>query len=224
MGENIFVQSDDRCDDGCKSLSERAMAFEPFKNEYKKKPSDADVIRKVTSENWIDVRAFGQVFPFKGFGVTTNVRGCVSIGTARSLKEINIETVKITKSVNLDTTEDNRKDKTTIAEKHKVCKAAYVFYGSIFPQLAQIDNFTEEDAEKIHHTLKTLFYGDESAARPSGSMNTQRVYWWKHNCPNGQYPPIKVFKTLDIKSEDKYPFFSVIETPLLNLKPEIFIL
>nr|DAG52737.1 MAG TPA: hypothetical protein [Caudoviricetes sp.] len=224
MGENIFVQSSEKCNDGCKSLTERAMAFEPFKNEYKKKLSDADVIRKVTSENWIDVRAFGQVFPFKGLGVTTNVRGCVSIGAARSLNEINVETVKITKSVNLDTTEDDRKDKTTIAEKHIVNKAAYVFYGSIFPQLAQINNFTEKDTEKIHHALKTLFYGDESAARPSGTMNVQQVYWWKHDCPNGQYPPIKVFKTLDIKPEDEYPYYSIIETPLPDLKAEIFIL
>lgn len=37
MGENIFVQSEDRCDDGCKSLSERIKGFEPFKKEFTKK-------------------------------------------------------------------------------------------------------------------------------------------------------------------------------------------
>ena len=60
--------------------------------------------------------------------------------------------------------------------------------------------------------------------RPVGSMNVQRVYWWKHNCKFGQYAPIKVFKTLDIKSEKEYPFFSVTENPLPNLIPDIYIL
>lgn len=55
-------------------------------------------------------------------------------------------------------------------------------------------------------------------------MNVQRVYWWKHNCKFGQYAPIKVFKTLDIKSEKEYPFFSVTENPLPNLIPDIYIL
>ena len=51
-----------------------------------------------------------------------------------------------------------------------------------------------------------------------------KVYWWKHNCKFGQYAPIKVFKTLDIKSEKEYPFFSVTENPLPNLIPDIYIL
>ena len=39
-----------------------------------------------------------------------------------------------------------------------------------------------------------------------------------------KYAPIKVFKTLDIKSEKEYPFFSVTENPLPNLIPDIYIL
>lgn len=224
MGENIFVQQDDRRLDEFTSLKERVMAFEPFKKEYSKKAPDADAIRKSTCENWIDVRAFGQVFPFKGMGVSTNVRGCVSIGAARSLGDIDIKGISITKSVNLNNTDDGRKDSATIATKYVVDKAAYVFRGSIFPQLAEINGFTETDAEKVHFAIKTMFYGDESAARPSGSMNVQQVYWWTHDCPNGQYPPIKVFRTLDIKSEDEYPYYSIIETPLLDLRPEKYTL
>lgn len=68
-----------------------------------------------------------------------------------------------------------------------------------------------------------VFY-TKSSTRPVGSMNVQRVYWWKHNCKFGQYAPIKVFKTLDIKSEKEYPFFSVTENPLPNLIPDIYIL
>ena len=91
--------------------------------------------------------------------------------------------------------------------QHRIVESAYVTYGSIYCQLAEKNNFTEEDAEKIHHALITLFDNDVSSVRPAGSMNVQRVYWWKHNCKFGQYAPIKVFKTLDIKSEKEYPFF-----------------
>ncbi|MEG2395029.1 MAG: type I CRISPR-associated protein Cas7, partial [Ruthenibacterium sp.] len=58
MGKSIFVQSDDRCDDGCKSLSERAKAA------VGKVKSDEEYAR-IACEKWLDVRSFGQVFAFK---------------------------------------------------------------------------------------------------------------------------------------------------------------
>ena len=57
MGQCIFVQSDDRCDDGCASLRDRAeQAIKGVKdrNEY----------ARLACEKWIDVRSFGQVFAF----------------------------------------------------------------------------------------------------------------------------------------------------------------
>ena len=224
MGEEIFVQSNDRCDDGYKSLDERIKNFELFKKEYTKKKPNADIIKKVTCEKWIDVRTFGAVFPLKGLAASTNVRGCVSLCFAKSLDFVHIKDFQITKSTNLNETEDGRKDKTTLVSRSIVEKAAYVFYGSIHVQLAEINGFTEEDAEKIHKALVTLFKNDESAARPSGTINVQRVYWWKHNNKDGQYPPIKVFKTLEIKPKKEYPFFAVTEDPLPNLPPEVYCL
>lgn len=224
MGEEIFIQADDRNVDGHKSLKSRVMAFEPFLKEYKSKDSNPDIIKNVTCEKWIDVRTFGQVFPFKGLAVSTNVRGCVSLGMAKSISEVNIENAVLTKSTNLEDTPDGRKDKATFLSKCIVTKAAYAFYGSIYPQLANLNGFTMEDADKLHFALKTLFYGDESAARPAGTMNVQQVYWWEHNCPTGQYPPIKVFRTLDIKSEGEYPYYSIRETSLPDLRPEKYTL
>lgn len=37
MGEEIFVQQDDRIDDGYRSLKARAMGFNEFKDEYSKR-------------------------------------------------------------------------------------------------------------------------------------------------------------------------------------------
>ena len=64
MGEEIFVQSNDRCDDGFKSLSERAKGYEALQKALKAK--NEEEARKAVCEKWIDVRTFGQVFAFKG--------------------------------------------------------------------------------------------------------------------------------------------------------------
>ena len=46
MGERIFVQSDDRSDDGCKSLKERADNNEALKKISKGKQTDRDEFAK----------------------------------------------------------------------------------------------------------------------------------------------------------------------------------
>ena len=96
LGNKIFVQSDDRCDDGCGSLSERAAA-------NLKNIKDKDDYAKTACENWLDVRSFGQVFAFKankkGEGVSVGVRGPVSIHQAVSVSPIQIQSMQITKSV-----------------------------------------------------------------------------------------------------------------------------
>ena len=43
-----------------------------------------------------------------------------------------------------------------------------------------------------------LFQNDASSARPEGSMEVNRVYWWKHNCKNGQYSSAKVHRSLKV--------------------------
>lgn len=54
----------------------------------------------IASQTWFDVRAFGQVFAFKGDSLSVGVRGPVSIHTALSLAPIDITSIQITKSVN----------------------------------------------------------------------------------------------------------------------------
>lgn len=196
-GERIFVQSEDRCNDGFDSLSERAKKTLPDKlsrDEYAAK----------ACEMWYDVRAFGQVFAFKGSGpkdgVSVGVRGPVSIHQAQSISPVEIISQQITKSVNSESAEKKSSD--TMGMKHRVNFGLYEIKGSINVQLAEKTGFSEEDAEKLKECLRTLFMNDASSARPDGSMEVVNVYWWKHNNKIGQYSSAKVHRSLQIEQKD----------------------
>lgn len=222
MGENIFVQSNERVNDGYKSLSDRAKGNKIMQEALKNK--DTDAYEKEACKTWIDVRAFGQVFAFKdNKGMSIGVRGPVSVQSAFSVEPIDIDSIQITKSVNSETKETKSSD--TMGMKHKVSSALYIIKGSINRQLADKTGFSEEDAEKIKEALRTLFQNDTSSARPDGSMEVRKVYWWRHNCPMGQYSSAKVHRSLQVVAKTENPkAFDDYEVSLNNLdglKPEI---
>lgn len=201
MGENIFVQSEERSDDECKSLSDRARKNEDMQKAQKDK--DRDEYAKAACKEWIDVRSFGQVFAFKDGSVSVGVRGPVSVHSAFSVLPVSIDSMQITKSVNSET--KDKKSSDTMGMKHKVNSALYIVKGSINHQLAQKTGFSDEDAEKIKEALRTLFVNDSSSARPDGSMEVCRVYWWKHNCPMGQYSSAKVHRLVKVTAKIEDP-------------------
>lgn len=198
MGENIFVQSDERSDDQCKSLAERAKSNAAMQKAIKDK--DRDAYAKAACETWIDVRSFGQVFAFKDDNVSVGVRGPVSVHSAFSVLPVSIDSMQITKSVNGETVKEGKKSSDTMGMKHKISSALYVIKGSINHQLAEKTGFGDEDAEKIKEALRTLFVNDSSSARPDGSMEVCKVYWWRHNCPMGQYSSAKVHRLVRVKA------------------------
>lgn len=203
LGEAVFVQSNDRKIDSFKSLRERADANPELGKMLKSKNASSDEFAKIACGEWIDVRSFGQVFAFKGSNLSVGVRGPVSVHTATSIDPIDITSMQITKSVNSVTGDTKGSD--TMGMKHRVDFGAYVFYGSINTQLAEKTGFTNEDAEKIKQSLITLFENDSSSARPDGSMEVHKVYWWGHQSKLGQYSSAKVHRLLDIKSKVASP-------------------
>ena len=180
LGERIFVQSDERSDDGFKSLKERADGCEVLKKEIvKKKKADRDLCAKIACEEWTDVRSFGQVFAFKGEEASFGVRGPVSIHQAVSLSPVNVISMQIVKSVNSEAGKES-KASDTMGTKHRVGFAVYKVVGSVNVQLAEKTGFTQEDAELLKECLKTLFENDASSARPEGSLEVCKMYWWQH--------------------------------------------
>lgn len=204
FGVSVFVQSDDRSDDGAKSLSDRFNTY--LKTLPKDEQKQKNVVFGKVCERWLDVRSFGQVFAFKKAKdtdeVSIGVRGPVSIQPAFSINPIAIDDVQITKSVNSETTDSGKKSSDTMGMKYRVSgRAVYVTYGSISPQLAERTGFSAEDAEKIKEALVTLFENDESSARPSGSMEVLDVVWFAHNCKGGQYSSAKVHRSVSVDAD-----------------------
>lgn len=227
MGERIFVQSDDRCDDGAKSLKDRADSVAELKKEKSK-----DKYAEIACKEWIDVRAFGQVFAFKADSVSVGVRGPVSVHPAVSVVPVDISSMQITKSVNSETKKKNDvevdgKSSDTMGMKHRVEFGVYVLKGSINHQLAEKTGFSDEDAEKIKEALSTLFENDASSARPDGSMEVKKLYWWKHSCPMGNYSSakvhnsVKVFIKEGVDTPKSFDDFEIEYTPLEGIECEI---
>lgn len=209
MGYAIFVQSDDNRVDDYRSLRERADAVLKGVDSNDKKE-----YREAACRKWMDVRAFGQVFAFKGKkgkknegekdsdGVSIPVRGPVSVHSAFSVASVldRVSSIQITKSVSGETGEKRGPD--TMGMKHRVDHGVYVCYGSINPQLATKTGFSSNDADAIKEALRTLFVNDASSARPEGSMEVYRVYWWRHNSPNGQYSSARVHRLLNVRVKE----------------------
>ncbi|MDO5400913.1 MAG: type I-C CRISPR-associated protein Cas7/Csd2 [Eubacteriales bacterium] len=221
MGQKIFVQSDDRSDDGCGSLSERASSTLG-------KIKSRDEYAAKACETWLDVRSFGQVFAFKSnekSGVSVGVRGPVSIHQAVSLDPVDVVSMQITKSVNGEPGEKKSSD--TMGSKHFVRFGLYKLKGSINVQLAEKTGFTQEDAQVIKACLRTLFLNDASSARPEGSMEVVKLYWFEHSCKDGQYSSAVVHRSVEavLKEGVAVPSsasdYQITLKPLTGLAPEI---
>lgn len=220
LGQSVFVQSEDRSDDGCGSLSERA-------EKKLKGIKDRQVYGDTACKTWLDVRTFGQVFAFKDAkGVSVGVRGPVSIHQAVSVSPVEIESMQITKSVNGEKS-DKGKTSDTMGMKHFVRFGLYLLKGSVNVQLAEKTGFTHEDADVLKECLRTLFVNDASSARPDGSMEVVKLYWWEHNCKDGQYSSAKVHRSLHVqlKEENDLPSsvddYEITLEELPGLTPEI---
>lgn len=144
------------------------------------------------------------MFAFKGSEVSFGVRGPVSIHQAVSLSPIDTVSMQITKSVNSEPGK-NSKASDTMGTKHRVSFAMYKIMGSVNVQLAEKTGFNQEDADLLKEALKTLFENDASSARPEGSMEVCKMYWWQHNEKMPAVSSGKIQRGFRINEKTKHP-------------------
>ncbi|UGQ07413.1 type I-C CRISPR-associated protein Cas7/Csd2 [Streptococcus anginosus] len=206
LGHTIFVQANDRIEDGLNSLEKR------FKTQFTGKESDEEINEKA-NQLWMDVRSFGQVFTYlkdRSFAI----RGPVSVSMAKSLDPIIISSLQITRSTNgVEPKKAGGRSSDTMGTKHFVDYGVYVIKGSINPNFAEKTGFSNEDAEVIKEVLVSLFENDASSARPEGSMRVREVFWFIHSNKLGNVSSARVFDLIEFDKEkqdkDNYDDYSI---------------
>jgi len=241
-GQSIFVQSDDNRLDDYRSLRSRAEGVLANVD-----MSDDKKYRVAACKEWIDVRSFGQVFAYKAggkkpkkakdaaegedekgeaAGVSIGIRGPVSIHPAFSVAPVldRTSSIQITKSVSGEG-DGAKKASDTMGMKHRVNHGVYLFCGSMNPQLATKTLFNDDDAQSIKEALRTLFVNDASSARPEGSMEVHKVFWWEQKPGAKQYSSAKVHRSLTVKVKEgvtepkSIEDYDIKSAPLDGLKP-----
>jgi CRISPR-associated protein Csd2 len=179
--------------------------------------------RRRICEKFFDIRAFGGVLTGdsetgeeqsdggkeakqgrggKSKSKVGQVRGPVSIQYAKSVVPITVEDDEITRVCPTKPDPKKPDKQTEMGRKKRVPFAVYVTKGSISPRLAQGEKgtgFSESDLEVLQEALKTLFVGDESTARPAGSMIVQRLVFFTHNSKDGDEPVHKTLERVNVR-------------------------
>ena len=212
-GEAILVQSEVYRNDEYRSIKDRYDANKEIKSAI----NDYDKQYEIACKTWFDVRAFGQVLAFKSSGgrrsqnndeegsasISIGIRGPVSVQSAFSLDIVDVESLQITKSVNLETEKvPIKKSADTMGMKHRVNKGVYVSYGSINKQLAEKTGFTDDDAERLKKAIVKMFENDVSSARPAGSMEIAKLIWWTHT--DKTLSSARVHRSLTVNHDGTY--------------------
>lgn len=177
MGEEIFVSPSAY---GGDVLAKRAAALAPGAG-YSKR----------ACARWYDVRAFGQIFAFPGIHAP-GVKGAVTIQPIYSVDPVKLNEMKITRCIRSNSSDRGN----PMGILSLVRYGLYVLKGSVNAYSAEKNGFTEEDAVKLRTALIRLFDNDCSAARPAGTMEIERLYWWEHTSKCGDYSPARVFNSV----------------------------
>ncbi len=196
LGQNIFVQSNDRIDDEFKSLEKR------FTNKFGKEKNEKHIYDECC-KNWMDIRAFGQVITYNKLSI--GIRGPISISLAKSLSPIVIQSMQITKSTNgMEAAVGKERSSDTMGSKHFIEYGVYLVKGSINCLFSEKTGFTNSDSEVFKECLRTLFENDSSSARPDGSMRVKEIFWFKHASKTGTISSASVFDSLMYDNSGEY--------------------
>lgn len=217
MGYEIYLKSNDRADDDFASIQDRV------ETKVGKARQNIKAYNAAVAQEFIDARMFGCVYAWGGkkgkkgkksdqddeneSSASLSFTGPVTVNDAQSLDPVFIREMQITKSANGEA--GTKRGSDTMGMRRTVEFGVYRINGSINIMRAQQTGMTEEDAEILKEALRTMFVNDESAARPAGSMEVLKIYWFEHDCAVGNCNARQVFESVETKwrDEDVRPSF-----------------
>ena len=77
-------------------------------------------------------------------------------------------------------------------------------YENVISMAEQLKSSSSE-MESLLNELKTLFENDASSARPEGSMEVCKMYWWQHDEKTPAVSSGKIQKGFTIKANKEHP-------------------
>lgn len=164
-----------------------------------KKQDDIIKARDYMCKNYYDVRMFGAVMS-TGDNPCGIVRGPVQINFARSISEIDIQDVTITRQART-TDERTESGETEMGRKSIVPYGLYRAEGYVSAALAnKVTDLSEEDIELLWDALINMFENDHSAAR--GKMCMRKLYVFKHDNVLGACPSHLLFEKISVTKKD----------------------
>ena len=129
-------------------------------------------------------------------GISAGIRGPITVQWAKTVAPVVVSDNGITKCISSD--KEDGKGSDTMGNKAFVKHGLYVVKGSVNGFNAEKCGLTDEDVVKFKQALTHLFDGDESAARPAGSIKVEKVFWWQHDSRLGSVSSADVFDTVHI--------------------------
>jgi CRISPR-associated protein Csd2 len=188
--------------------------------EYKELTTDKEresLERRHLCSSFFDIRAFGGVLTSdsessdeeeetasgkgpkggKAKSKVGQIRGPVSIQYAKSIASIVVEDDEITRVCPTKFDPKKPDKQTEMGRKKRVPFAVYMAKGSVSARLAEGGRGTglnNSDLQVLKNAIQSLFVGDESTARPAGSMIVQKLVFFSHKSKDGDEP---IHKTLD---------------------------
>lgn len=239
LGENILYQPEADTSDEYTCIKDRLLAYEPVSAVVKdKKNKNLNEAVPAVCENWYDIRLFGCTIPFQGRG-SIGITGPVTISNAKTVSPVNVSEIVIVKSANFESKKDAQGDDVAgmssdrMGTRNVVEFGLYVIKGSISPYQAERTGLTDQDAAVLKDALIHMFDEDVSSARPAGSMNVERLYWWDHNSGERKMPKASaqhIFDSVIIKRKNPNEFPDSMDDYDIShvnyrgvVKPEVYI-
>lgn len=133
---------------------------------------------------------------------TDHVTGCVSVAFAKSTEPISIQDISLIRCAIQSEAEKEKGNRNTMGNKYIVTHAVYRFGISVNARRAAQNGFSDEDLSVLIEAVRTIFFDDESAARPAGGLDVGSMFVATHSSIDGDESTMKTFARMVVSGDD----------------------